>query len=92
MNELLAAIQNETDLTNLRMINKLVVERIQQISSLKRYEFKVGQRVFFVTKSGAKVYGKIMKINPKNIKVVADIKPGQLPTNWTVSPSLLQVV
>lgn len=89
MKEVLAAIQAESDVEALRTLNKAVVERIRQISGLKRYEFRVGQRVSFVTKGGARVYGKVTKINPKNIKVVAEAKPGMIPTNWTVSPSLL---
>lgn len=85
MKDILAAIQSETDIETLRTINKIVVERIRQVSTLKRYEFRIGQRVFFVTKTGMKVYGKVTKINPKNVRVVAD---GSL-TNWNVSPSLL---
>lgn len=84
MKDVLIAVETELSLNELRALNKAVVERIRRLSSLKRLEFAVGQRVFWVSRTGVKTYGRVQKINPKNVRV-----QGEKGGLWTISPSLL---
>jgi hypothetical protein len=55
-----------------------------------RGQFHVGDAVKFTDKSGQVITGLVAAINPKNIKVNQfHHVPGELPTRWNVTPSLL---
>tara|TARA_Y100000310_G_scaffold232736_1_gene235594 strand:+ start:235 stop:510 length:276 start_codon:yes stop_codon:yes gene_type:complete len=84
-NEIKAMILNmdNDDLNELIDVIKL---RRNQISSDAKKKFKVGDKVFFVSKKVGKVSGNVIKINPKYILI--DQTNGM--SEWRVSPTLLK--
>lgn len=85
INEIKAMILNmdNDDLNGLVDVIKL---RRNQINSDAKKKFKVGDKVFFVSKKVGKVSGNVIKINPKYILI--DQTNGM--SEWRVSPTLLK--
>jgi hypothetical protein len=69
-------------------LNRRIVERLrffQQMRAHRRMlEFKIGDRVMFLTESHGQVVGTLTRYNKKTVTVITD--QGQ---RWNVAPSLL---
>ena len=83
--EIQAMIMN-MDNDEMNSIIETIRFRRKQISSEAKKKFKVGDKVFFVSKKVGKVSGNVIKINPKYILI--DQINGM--TEWRVSPTLLK--
>lgn len=71
-------VMTKADATDLKLI--------QEVISMKlRFEFRVGDKVWFDAKTRGIVKGTIIKMNAKSAKVRTDAGLA-----WTVSPQLLQ--
>ena len=72
-------------------LNRLIVERIRLMHQVKAHramtQFRVGQRVQFISRAGSTVTGVLTKYNRKSVSVVTE--EGE---SWTVAPSLLRAV
>tara|TARA_Y100001963_G_C6513350_1_gene323125 strand:- start:234 stop:515 length:282 start_codon:yes stop_codon:yes gene_type:complete len=66
---------------------EIIKFRRNQIQSEAKKMFKVGDKVYFVSKKQGKVYGTVEKINRKYI--VIDQTNGMM--SWRVSPSFLKI-
>lgn len=84
LNDMIFAIDS---MDEIRAVHDMLKERARQIQSRKKFEFRVSDAVQFVAPSGMKYAGKIVKINPKTIKV--KVEQGNV---WNCSPSLLKKV
>lgn len=85
LNEIHSAIFALDKLEDLKSITQAVNLRWKSIQSQARVKFRVGQDVVFTDRQGYTINGKIMKINPKNIKVKSASG-----VQWNVSPNLLK--
>ncbi len=76
--------------TELRALNRQIVERLKFLQSVKAYQsmmrFDVGSTVGFETDEG-KIHGTLVKFNKKTVTVIT--KDNQ---RWNVSPQLLSLV
>ena len=78
-------IYKVNDLDDLRAITNAIRCRRDELSSRIKNKFRVGQRVWFLSKTkNEKVYGVVYKIDKKNIQVKVDDY-----NIWRVSPNLL---
>jgi hypothetical protein len=72
-------------------LNRLIVERIRLMHQVKAHramtQFRVGQRVQFISRAGRTLTGVLTKYNRKSVSVVTE--DGE---SWTVAPSLLRAV
>lgn len=75
----------------LRTLNKLVIQKIQETNRTIALSFKVGEKVYFNDRYGQKHEGQVKKINRKNITVYVD-KNVPYPVTWSVSPMFLNRV
>lgn len=87
INEIVGAIGEIESVGDLNRISKAIKIRWREIQLEKVGEFRVGQKVFFKTKNGSLIRGRIEKLNRKTITVLADGGKGR----WRVSPSLIEV-
>ena len=85
INEIKAMIMN-MDNDDLNGLIEVIKFRRNRISSEAKKLFKVGDKVFFISKKVGKVSGNIIKINPKYILV--DQTNGI--QEWRVAPTLLK--
>ncbi len=80
-------IYKVNDLDDLKAITSAIRCRRTELSNRIKNNFKVGQDVFFLSKTkNEQVYGVIYKIDKKNIQVKVDDY-----NIWRVSPSLLHL-
>jgi hypothetical protein len=71
-------IMNKADASDLKLL--------QEVISMKlRFEFRVGDKVWFDAKTRGIIKGTLIKVNAKSVKVRTDVGVA-----WTVSPQLLQ--
>ena len=84
--EVQAMIMN-MDNDEMNSIIETIKFRRNQIQSEAKKMFKVGDKVYFVSKKQGKVYGTVEKINRKYI--VIDQTNGMM--SWRVSPSFLKI-
>ena len=71
-------IMNKADAADLKLL--------QEVISMKlRFEFRVGDKVWFDAKTRGIIRGTIIKMNAKSAKVRTDVGGA-----WTVSPQFLQ--
>jgi len=89
--QMLLAHLDEFTEEELRHLNRLIVERLRLMQQVKAHkamtQFRVGQRVQFITHSGRVVLGVLTKYNRKSVSVVTE--QGE---SWTVAPALLREV
>ena len=85
INEITAMIM-KLDFDECGKLYDVIKLRRDQISNEAKKKFKVGDKVFFVSKKVGKVSGNVIKINPKYILI--DQINGM--TEWRVSPTLLK--
>ena len=82
--EIQAMIMN-MDNDEINSIVETIRFRRKQLSSEAKKKFKVGDKVYFVSRKVGKIYGTVEKINRKNILV--DQTNGM--QSWNVSPTFL---
>ena len=75
------------DSDEMNEVIEMIKFRRNQIQSEAKKMFKVGDKVYFVSKKQGKVYGTVEKINRKYI--VIDQTNGMM--SWRVSPSFLKI-
>lgn len=85
--------KSATDLPREEQI--VLVQLLQQhLSQEARHSFRPGDKVKFLLKNGAVVYGTVERVNQKSVKVASKQdrygREGAMPTTWAVSPQLLQ--
>lgn len=68
------------------MLVAAIKDAYNRFQTIQKRQFTVGSRVKFYGRDGGEVSGTVIKINRKNVKVLADGTTAQ----WTVSPSLLR--
>lgn len=74
------------NLNDLKAIQATVQARYKHIQEQLKFNFSVGQKVSFRdTRRARTIEGTIVKINPKNIRVLSTTN-----ITWTVSPALLK--
>lgn len=85
LTQIVSQIYNIDSMDDLTAITSAIRCRRDELSSRIKYKFRVGQRVWFLSKTkNEKVYGVIHQIDKKNIQVKVDDY-----NIWRVSPSLL---
>ena len=84
------AIKN-LDEEDLRFLNRLIVERLKLISQIRATtlmtSFTRGDRVAFQDSGGARVEGRVIRLNKKTVAILSDDG-----TRWNVAPGLLRLV
>ena len=85
LTQIVSQIYNIDSMDDLTAITSAIRCRRDELSSRIKYKFRVGQRVWFLSKTkNEKVYGVIHQIDKKNIQVKVDDY-----NIWRCSPSLL---
>lgn len=69
-------------------LSRMMKRRYNDIERIAKACFRVGDQVVFTDRYGDTVEGKVIKINPKRVKVEQS-REGRAPITWTVSPTLL---
>ena len=77
---------NNMNIDDLRMLNKLAVSRINDISSNYRFNFKAGDKVTINNNGRGDIAGTVVKIMRKNVQVKSD--KGFI--TYNVTPTLLK--
>ena len=62
-------IRTIDDLATIREINRLAYDRCKHLEDIARSAFKVGQPCSVEANHGQHYYGRIVKVNPKTVKV-----------------------
>lgn len=81
---------NNLEMTDLRILNKIVVDRINHL--LKTHnanalsKFNVGNRVTFTAKHGEQKTGTVIRVNQKTVSIAIEGYDGW----WNVSPQALE--
>lgn len=87
---------NKYSMQELYEINSAVVRQIKALqrdaAKEKSIAFKVGQDVWFVTRSGERIEGKLARFLPKNLEVHHTHPVTKQLTKWKVSPHLVKAV
>lgn len=73
--------------SELKQINSAVVATMRAGEAEVATQFRIGQRVKFIGRQSRTVFGTVIKVNLKSVKVKADEN-----VTWKVSPSLLTVI
>ena len=85
LTQIVSQIYNVDSIDDLTAITNAIRCRRDELSSRIKNNFKVGDRVWFLSKTkNEKVYGVVYKIDKKNIQVEVDKH-----NIWRCSPSLL---
>ena len=85
LTQIVSQIYNIDSMDDLRAITNAIRCRRTELSNRLKGNFRIGQRVWFLSKTkNEKVYGVIHQIDKKNIQVKVDDY-----NIWRVSPSLL---
>ena len=79
---------NNMNIDDLRMLNKLAISRINELTSNYRFNFKAGDKVVIDNNGRGDIPGTVIKIMRKNVQVKAD--KGFVTCN--VTPTLLKHV
>ncbi|MAG26469.1 hypothetical protein CMI47_13045 [Candidatus Pacearchaeota archaeon] len=87
INEIKDEISKVSSLEDLRTIRNSVNTHYNTLSTQRKFDFCIGDRVMFHTRGGAVITGKVIKRMRKNIKVNTDSG-----VQWRVAPSLLKHV
>lgn len=72
--------------TELREVNRMACEHLKIRMAEGVRDFRPGQRVQFVGRTGLLVVGTVRKINQKTLTVLSDQTP---PVEWKVPPTIL---
>lgn len=87
---------NKYSMQELYEINSAVVRQIKALQKVdakeKSISFKIGQEVWFVTRSGERIEGKLARFLPKNLEVHHTNPVTKQLTKWKVSPHLVRAV
>ena len=100
LSQVMSWVMSTSNPDDLRSLNVLVYNKLQKINKAMRWNFPVGSCVQFVDKKGSVHTGTVVRINPKRVKVMEQIKyrsigcfNDQVKTiMWNCSPGLLQKV
>ena len=85
LTQIVSQIYNVDSIDDLTAITNAIRCRRDELSSRIKNNFKVGDRVWFLSKTkNEKIYGVVYKIDKKNIQVEVDKH-----NIWRCSPSLL---
>jgi hypothetical protein len=79
---------NNMNIDDLRMLNKLAISRINELTSNYRFNFKAGDKVVIDNNGRGDIPGTVIKIMRKNVQVKAD--KGFV--TYNVTPTLLKHV
>lgn len=79
----------DLDETELRYLNRLIVERLKLISQAKSTremaKFNVGERVEFENREGSTIAGRVIKLNKKTVSILTRDNH-----RWNVAPMFLR--